>query len=59
MFDDGGAGFYMLSVNRARTRSVSSVLRRFARSQAQKRSHNAMEKVLRATKLALEQQRHK
>lgn len=59
MFDDGGAGFYMLSVNRARTRSLSSVLRRFARSQAQKRSHNAMEKVLRATKLALEQQRHK
>jgi len=59
MFDDGGVGFYILSVNRARTRSLGSFLRGFARSQVQQRSHSAMLKVLTATKLALEQQRHK
>ena len=57
MFDDGDAGFYLLSVNRARTRSLSSFLRGFARGQVQKRSHDALQKLLRSTKLTLERRR--
>ncbi len=57
MFDDGSAGFYLLSVNRARTRSLSSFLRGFARGQVQKRSHDALQTLLRSTKLTLERRR--
>jgi hypothetical protein len=52
---DGGArGFYMIAVNRARTRSLSGFLRRFARGTVQGRSREAMRKILTATRFALE-----
>ena len=53
---DTGAsdGFYMIAVNRARTRSLSGFLRRFARGTVQGRSRDAMRKVLTATRAALE-----
>jgi hypothetical protein len=52
----GGAtdGFYMVAVNRARTRSLSGVLRRLIRGTVQGRSRDAMRKILTATKSALE-----
>ena len=46
--------FYMISVNRARTRSLSGILRRLARSTVQARSREAMRKVLAGTKAVLE-----
>jgi hypothetical protein len=56
-FDDGASGFYMLSVNRARTRSLTSLVRGFVRSMVQRRSREAMENILRSTKTALERPR--
>lgn len=53
-FDDGAAGFYMLSVNRVRTRSLTSFTRGVVRSIVQRRSRDAMEGILRSTKAALE-----
>jgi hypothetical protein len=53
-FDDGTSGFYMLSVNRVRTRSLMSFTRSIVRSIVQRRSREAMEGVLRSTKAALE-----
>jgi len=53
-FDDGAAGFYMLSVNRVRTRSLTSFTRSVVRSIVQRRSREAMEGILRSTKTALE-----
>jgi hypothetical protein len=55
VFDDGSGGFYMVCVNRARTRSLSSFMRRLVRSTVQRRSREALEHVLRSTKTALEQ----
>jgi hypothetical protein len=55
--DTGGAGgqaFYMIAINRARTRSLSGFLRRFARGTVQGRSREAMRKILTATRFALE-----
>ena len=49
-----GDGFYMVAVNRARTRSLSGFLRRFVRGTVQGRSRDAMRKVLTATRSALE-----
>jgi hypothetical protein len=46
--------FYMISVSRARTRSLSGLLRRFVRSTVQGRSRDAMRKILAATKSAIE-----
>ncbi len=54
-FDDGAGGFYMVSVNRARTRSLAGFMRSMVRSTVQRRSREALEKVLRSTKTALEQ----
>jgi hypothetical protein len=54
-FDDGAGGFYMLSVNRARTRSLAGIMRSIVRSTVQRRSREALENVLRSTKAALEQ----
>lgn len=51
---DAGRDFYMISVSRARTRSLSGLMRRFARSTVQGRSREAMRKVLAATKTAIE-----
>ena len=52
----GGSGdaFYMVAVNRARTRSLSGVMRRMIRGTVQGRSRDAMRKILTATKTALE-----
>jgi hypothetical protein len=53
-FDDGASGFYMLSLNRVRTRSLTSFMRGLVRSMVQRRSRDAMEEILRSTKSALE-----
>jgi hypothetical protein len=47
-------GFYMISVTRARTRSLAGILRTMVRSTVRGRSRDAMEKVLRTTKSSLE-----
>jgi hypothetical protein len=52
--DSPGESFYMITVNRARTRSLSGFLRRFARGTVQGRSRDAMHKILTATRAALE-----
>jgi hypothetical protein len=44
----------MLCVDRARTRSLVSFMRGFVRVIVQRRCRNAMEKILRTTKLTLE-----
>lgn len=49
--------FYVLSVSRARTRSLSGLLRRFARSTVQSRSRETMRKILASTKVAIESHR--
>lgn len=53
-FDDGASGFYMLSVNRVRTRSLTSFMRGVVRLIVQRRSRDAMEGILLSTKAALE-----
>lgn len=47
-------GFYLVSVNRARSRSLSGFFRRFVRSTVQSRSREAMRKVLNTTRIAIE-----
>jgi hypothetical protein len=59
VFDDHASGFYMLSINRARTRSLTSFLRGFVRSTVQTRSRQALEQILRSTKASVEQSRAK
>jgi len=44
----------MLSVNRVRTRSLTSFTRSLVRSIVQRRSRDAMEGILKSTKAALE-----
>jgi hypothetical protein len=51
---DAGRDFYMISASRARTRSLSGFLRRFARSAVQGRSRDAMRSALSSTKVAIE-----
>jgi hypothetical protein len=51
------ADFYMISVSRARTRSLSGLLRRMARSTVQSRSRETMRKTLGASKAAIESRR--
>ena len=46
--------FYMVAINRARTRSLSGLLRSMVRGTVQNRSRDAMRKILTATKAALE-----
>lgn len=53
---DAGRDFYMVAMNRARTRSLSGLLRRFVRSTVQSRSREAMRQILLTTKVAIEQQ---
>jgi hypothetical protein len=52
--DAEGDAFYMISVNRARTRSLSGVLRRLARAAVQNRSREAMRTILSNTKALIE-----
>ena len=52
--DSDRGHFYMISVNRARTRSLSGVMRSIVRSVVQGRSRDAMRKILTATKTGLE-----
>jgi hypothetical protein len=54
VFDDHASGFYMLCVDRARTRSLTGFIRGFVRGIVQRRCRDAMEKILRTTKLTLE-----
>ena len=56
VFDDNVSGFYLLCINRARTRSLTSFIRGVVRMTVRRRSRDAMEKILGTTKLALEQQ---
>jgi hypothetical protein len=49
------SAFYMISVSRARTRSLSGVLRALVRSTVQNRSRDALRKILASTKASLEQ----
>jgi hypothetical protein len=51
----GGQAFYMISVSRARTRSLSGMFRAFVRSAVQNRSRDALRKILASTKASLEQ----
>jgi hypothetical protein len=44
----------MISVSRARTRSLSGILRRLARSTVQSRSREAMRRILTSTKPVIE-----
>jgi hypothetical protein len=53
-FDDAEGGFYMVSMNRVRTRSLTSFARTLVRSIVQRRSRDAMEGILRSTKEAIE-----
>jgi hypothetical protein len=50
----GRRAFYMIAVNRARTRSLSGILRRMIRGTVQSRSREAMRRILISTKTALE-----
>jgi hypothetical protein len=50
-----GTAFYMIAVNRARTRSLSGFLRRMVRGTVQSRSRDAMRRILTATKSGLEE----
>jgi hypothetical protein len=53
-FDDAKGGFYMVSMNRIRTRSLTSFTRTLVRSIVQRRSRDAMDGILRSTKAAIE-----
>ena len=47
-------GFYLVSVNRARTRSLTGWLRSFVRTTVQNRSRDALRKILTSTRTSLE-----
>jgi hypothetical protein len=53
-FDDGPSGFYMVSMNRVRTRSLTGFSRTLVRSIVQRRSRDSMAGILQSTKSALE-----
>jgi hypothetical protein len=53
-FDDGASGFYMVSMNRVRTRSLTGFSRTLVRSIVQRRSRDAMEGILRTMKAGIE-----
>jgi hypothetical protein len=52
-----GREFYVIAVNRARTRSLGGLLRRMVRSTVQSRCREGIRKMLTGTKVALERQR--
>jgi hypothetical protein len=53
-FDDGASGFFIVSMNRVRTRSLTGFTRTVVRSIVQRRCREAMEGILRSTKTAIE-----
>jgi len=53
-FDDGASGFYMVSMNRVRTRSLTGFTRTLVRSIVQRRSRESVEGLLRSMKGAIE-----
>ena len=53
----GSPAFHMISVSRARTRSLSGMFRAFVRSTVQNRSRDALRKILASTKTSLEERR--
>jgi hypothetical protein len=54
-FNDGRSGFYMVSMNRVRTRSLTGFSRTLVRSIVQRRSRESMEGILRSMQRAIEQ----
>ena len=54
ILDDGAGGYYVVSVNRVRTRSLTSFFRRFVRTTVQSRSRDRLERVLESTRDTLE-----
>lgn len=54
--DDGSGGFYMMTIERIRTRSLTSLMRTFVRSAVQDKSRTGIEKMLRSSKRSLEGQ---
>jgi hypothetical protein len=52
--DDRSGGFYMMTIERIRTRSLTSFTRTFVRSAVQDKSRNGIEKMLRSSKRSLE-----
>lgn len=50
----GPPGFYLVSVSRARTRSLTGFLRSFVRNTVQNRSQDVLRKILTATRTSLE-----
>jgi len=52
--DDGSGGFYMMTIERIRTRSLTSFMRTFVRSTVQNKSRDGVEKMLRSSKRSLE-----
>jgi hypothetical protein len=54
VLDDGNGGYYLVSMSRIRTRSLTSFFRGFVRSTVQNRSRDGVEKMLRSTKAAVE-----
>ena len=53
-FDDGASGFYMVSMNRVRTRSLTGFSRTLVRSIVQRRSRDSMQGILQSTKTSIE-----
>lgn len=54
VLDDDAGSFYVVSVNRARTRSLTSRFRGFIRSIVQGRSRDALERILASMKQSIE-----
>jgi hypothetical protein len=53
---DGRRAFYLVSVSRARTRSLTGLLRAFVRSTVQGRTRDALRKILTSTRASFEMQ---
>jgi len=56
--DEHGEAFYMIAVNRARTRSLTGLLRRMVRSTVQSRSRDSLRHILVSSKTAIERARY-
>jgi hypothetical protein len=54
VIEDGPSAFYMLALDRARTRSLTSFSRALVRGIVQRRSRDALEKILQSTRADLE-----
>jgi hypothetical protein len=56
--DEHGEAFYMIAMNRARTRSLTGLLRRMVRSTVQSRSRDSLRNILVSSKTAIESARN-